>query len=59
VRKETFLPVGAPDSLRVDVVALDHAIECFAIDGEYARGGLFVAACVLQYFRNVTSFNRR
>ncbi len=33
--------------MRVDVVTFDHAIESLAIDSQHARGGLFVAVCML------------
>ena len=50
---------GAADSFRVDVVTLDHAIECFAIDVQHARGSLLVAARVLQHLRYITSLDLR
>jgi hypothetical protein len=43
--------------MRIDVVTLDHAIESLAIDGQHARGGLFVALRMLQHTRNITSFD--
>jgi hypothetical protein len=35
-------------------MALDHAIESFAINGQDPRGGLFVSTRVLQNLRHVT-----
>ena len=43
--------------LGVDVMALDHPIERFAIDSQETRSRLFVAAGVFEYTRDVTTFD--
>ena len=43
----------------VDVVALDHAIEGFAIDGEDAGCGLLVSTRVFKDAGDVTTFDFR
>jgi hypothetical protein len=53
------LSAGAAEFFGVDVVALDHAVEGFAIDGEDAGGCLFVASRVFQNLGDITSFNLR
>src|SRR6185295_19639814 len=45
--------------LAVDIVSFDHAIESLSIDGEHARRGLLVSACMFENPSNVTSLDFR
>jgi len=47
--------IAAP--LEFDPMSLDHPVQCFAIYAQQARGGLLIAAGVLQHAGDVTAFN--
>jgi len=42
-----------------NVMSLDHAVKCFAIDFQQARCGLFISTSMRQHPRHVTAFNFR
>src|SRR5689334_4246205 len=46
-------------SIEVDLMSLDHSIECFPIYIKNACGGLLVAPRVREYARDVTTFDGR
>ncbi len=53
------LGTRARHAMTIDVVTFDHAIERLAVNRQYTRRCLLVAAGVFQHTRNVTPFDDR